>query len=244
MKVKFISKTKENHDFFFDADMKKFMELPVFLESVIDKDKFGINLLFQILKNNVRNFKKDECEIIHYEIDNVLQCKIMNKNFTYFGINVYKDSVFINIYPEDITRDFICDIESILIDNRITFSDVVIERYKVGFKNMHFIDEEEGICEENTKEVAYDDDLELSLVPPQVIIDMAEVIGFENRKYGNINNQKTVDIKRHNDAAYRHLLAYIEDPSSLDEESGIEHYKHMACDLAFICHIIGKKERL
>lgn len=243
MKVRFISKTKGNHDFFFDADMKKFMELSVFLESVINKDKFRINLLFQILKNNVRNFKKDECKIIYYEIDNVLQCEIMNKNFTYFGINVHKYSVFINIYPEDITRDFICDIESILIDNRVTFSDVVIERNKVGFKNMHFIDEEEGICEGNTKETA-DDNLELSLVPPQVIRDIAEVIGFENRKYGNINNQKTVDIKKHNDAAYRHLLAYIEDPSSLDEESGIENYKHLACDLAFICHVIGKKERL
>lgn len=244
MRVNFISKTEENHNFLYDVDMKKIIELPWFLESIIDEDRFRINLLFQILKNNVRNFKKDECEIIYCGISNVIQCEIMNKNFTYFGINIYQDAVFINIYPEDITRDFICDIESILIDNRITFSDVVIERYKVGFKNIHYIDEEMGMCIENTKEVAYDDDLELSLVPPQVIRDMAEVIGFENRKYGNINNQKTVDIKRHNDAAYRHLLAYIEDPSSLDEESGIENYKHLACDLAFICHIMGKKERL
>ena len=143
MKVKFISKTEENHNFLYDVDMKKIIELPWFLESIIDKDRFRTNLLFQILKNNVRNFKKDECKITYCGIGNVIQCKItycgignviqceiMNKNFTYFGIN---------IYPEDITRDFICDIESILTDNRVTFSEVVIEGNKVGFKNMHYI---------------------------------------------------------------------------------------------------------
>lgn len=244
MKVNFISKTKENSKFTFNTDPENFIKIPCFLDSIINEDALKIDLIMQILKRNMSKFKVNWCENINFSFGNVLKCELTNNDCAYFKISMYKEDMFINIYPEDITRDFICNIETILIDNRVTFSEVYVEKHKVGFKNIHFIDEEEGIFEENTKEVDYDDNLELSLVPPQVIRDMAEVIGFENRKYGNINNQKTVDIKRHNDAAYRHLLAYIEDPSSLDEESGIENYKHLACDLAFICHIMGKKERL
>lgn len=32
-------------------------------------------------------------------------------------------------------------------------------------------------------------------------------------------------------------MAYLADPKGVDEESGIEHYKHLACNLAFICEM-------
>ena len=85
--------------------------------------------------------------------------------------------------------------------------------------------------------------LKLSLVPPQIIRDIAEVREYGNKKYGDPENWKTVEKQRYIDAAFRHLLAYIEDPDGVDPESGIRHYKHLACNLAFICAMEEKNEK-
>ena len=39
--------------------------------------------------------------------------------------------------------------------------------------------------------------------------------------------------KRYVDALYRHLLAYIEG-NEVDEESGLSHLAHMACNISFL----------
>lgn len=75
----------------------------------------------------------------------------------------------------------------------------------------------------------------LSLVPPQIIRDIAQVREYGNRKYGDPDNWKTVEMGRYVDALMRHLLAFLEDQDGVDSESGIQHYKHMACNMAFIC---------
>lgn len=80
--------------------------------------------------------------------------------------------------------------------------------------------------------------LQLSLVPTQIIRDIAEVRMYGNKKYGDPNNWKNVEMERYIDALYRHFLAFVDDPSSIDDESGIPHYKHMACNMAFICHMM------
>ena len=36
------------------------------------------------------------------------------------------------------------------------------------------------------------------------------------------------------DALLRHLLLYLDDPLALDEESGLPHLEHAACNLAFL----------
>lgn len=79
----------------------------------------------------------------------------------------------------------------------------------------------------------------LSLVPPQIIFDIAEVREYGNAKYpsGGKDNWKKVDIDDYKDALLRHTMEYLKDPKSKDEESGIEHYKHMACNIAFICEM-------
>lgn len=79
--------------------------------------------------------------------------------------------------------------------------------------------------------------LQLSLVPVQIIRDVAEVRMFGNAKYHDPDNWRTVEKQRYVDALLRHLLAYLEDPDGVDEESGIEHYKHAACNMAFICEL-------
>lgn len=83
--------------------------------------------------------------------------------------------------------------------------------------------------------------LQLTLVPTQIIKDIAEVRMYGNRKYGDPDNWKQVGIERYKDALMRHLIAYLEDPQGVDEESGIPHYKHIACNMAFICEMEAKK---
>lgn len=76
-----------------------------------------------------------------------------------------------------------------------------------------------------------------TLVPIEAIEDIAVVRAYGNAKYpkGGSDNWKQVEVQRYRDALFRHLLAYIKDPKSKDEESGIEHYKHLICNAAFIC---------
>lgn len=82
----------------------------------------------------------------------------------------------------------------------------------------------------------------LTLVPPQIIYDVAEVREYGNNKYpeGGPDNWKQVEVQRYRDALFRHLLLYLKDPQGVDEESGIKHYKHMACNMAFICELEEK----
>lgn len=82
--------------------------------------------------------------------------------------------------------------------------------------------------------------LQLSLVPTQIIRDVAQVRMYGTEKYGDPDNWKKVEMQRYVNALYRHFLAFVDDPASTDEESGIPHYKHMACNMAFICEMMKK----
>jgi len=77
----------------------------------------------------------------------------------------------------------------------------------------------------------------LSLVPTQIIFDIARIREYGNKKYpeGGPDNWKQVEPERYRDAAFRHLLAYIADPHGLDEESGMPHLWHLACNVGFLC---------
>lgn len=80
---------------------------------------------------------------------------------------------------------------------------------------------------------------QLHLVPSQIIRDVAEVREYGNRKYGDPESWRLVKLERYVDALYRHLLAFVDDPQGCDAESGIPHYKHMACNMAFICEMMA-----
>ena len=77
----------------------------------------------------------------------------------------------------------------------------------------------------------------LTLVPTEIIRNIATIREYGNRKYGSAENWRTVEVERYRDAAYRHLLAYIDDPASVDEESGLPHLWHLACNVAFLCEM-------
>lgn len=75
----------------------------------------------------------------------------------------------------------------------------------------------------------------LSLVPSEIVRCVAAVREYGNRKYGDPENWRRVEVERYRDAAYRHLLDYIDDPASVDQESGLPHLWHLACNIAFLC---------
>lgn len=77
----------------------------------------------------------------------------------------------------------------------------------------------------------------LTLVPQQVIYDIATVREYGLSKYGDSESWRSVDPQRYRDAAYRHFLAYLADPAGVDAESGIAHLKHLACNIAFLCEM-------
>lgn len=75
----------------------------------------------------------------------------------------------------------------------------------------------------------------LTLVPRQIIWDIAQIREYGVAKYGDNENWSGVEIQRYRDAAYRHFMAYLDDPQGVDEESGLPHLSHLACNIAFLC---------
>ena len=85
--------------------------------------------------------------------------------------------------------------------------------------------------------------LRLSLVPREIIRDIAAVRMYGVEKYGESESWKRVEIDRYRDAAYRHFLAYLDDPEGTDEESGLPHLWHLACNIAFLTELEYEKRR-
>lgn len=77
----------------------------------------------------------------------------------------------------------------------------------------------------------------ISLVPMEIVWAIAWIRKYGNEKYGDPDNWKTVEPERYRDALMRHLLHYISDPKSVDEESGYPHLWHAACNMAFLMHM-------
>lgn len=95
----------------------------------------------------------------------------------------------------------------------------------------------------NTQEVKADAGKpKLTLVPRQIIYDIAQVREYGVQKYGDPDNWKKVEVERYRDAAFRHFMSYLNDPHGKDEESGIEHLKHLACNIAFLCELERKEK--
>ncbi len=82
----------------------------------------------------------------------------------------------------------------------------------------------------------------LTLVPRRIIHDICAIRMYGNRKYpeGGPDNWKRVEIERYRNAAYRHFLAYLDDPQGKDKESGFPHLWHLACNIAFLCEMEDK----
>ena len=83
---------------------------------------------------------------------------------------------------------------------------------------------------------------QLTLVPRRIIHDIAAVRMFGVQKYKDPDNWKRVEVERYRDAAFRHWLAYLDDPNGVDAESGLPHLWHLAANVAFLCELEDKRE--
>ena len=77
----------------------------------------------------------------------------------------------------------------------------------------------------------------LTLVPRQIIWDITAIREYGCKKYGDPDNWRKVEPERYRDAMYRHFMAYLDNPKSVDEESGLPHLWHLACNVAFLCEM-------
>ena len=84
--------------------------------------------------------------------------------------------------------------------------------------------------------------LKLTLVPRGIIRAVARIRMYGNEKYHDPENWRTVEIERYRDAAFRHFLSYLDDPHGVDEESGLPHLWHLACNVAFLVEMEGLHE--
>ena len=78
---------------------------------------------------------------------------------------------------------------------------------------------------------------QLHLVPTEIINCIARVREYGTKKYKSQDNWKKGEKDRYTDALFRHLLKYVEDNNSVDEESGLPHLWHIACNVAFLCEM-------
>lgn len=76
-----------------------------------------------------------------------------------------------------------------------------------------------------------------TLVPTSLIRAVAAVREYGCSKYHDPENWRRVEPERYRDALYRHWLAYLDDPHGLDDESGLPHLWHLACNAAFLIEL-------
>lgn len=74
----------------------------------------------------------------------------------------------------------------------------------------------------------------MALVPPKLIEAVGIIRTYGTNKYGDPEGWRKVEQWRYRDALMRHLVEYLKDPKSVDEESGHSHLWHMACNIAFL----------
>ena len=80
----------------------------------------------------------------------------------------------------------------------------------------------------------------LSLVPTQIILEIEKIRAYGTAKYGDSENWKKVELERYHQALLRHTLAIWNDVGAKDEESGLLHLSHIACNVAFILELMNE----
>ena len=72
-----------------------------------------------------------------------------------------------------------------------------------------------------------------TLVPVSLVEAVTAIREYGCKKYHDPENWRKVEPERYKDAAYRHWLAYLKGEER-DEESGLPHLWHLACNVAFL----------
>lgn len=72
-----------------------------------------------------------------------------------------------------------------------------------------------------------------TLVPVSLIHAVTAIREYGTAKYHDPENWRKVEKQRYKDALYRHWLAYLSGEEK-DQESGLPHLWHVACNVAFL----------
>ena len=78
-----------------------------------------------------------------------------------------------------------------------------------------------------------------TLVPPSLMLAVATIREYGCQKYKDPENWRKVEPHRYRDALYRHWLAYLQG-EKVDQESGLPHLWHLACNVAFLIELEGQ----
>ncbi len=76
----------------------------------------------------------------------------------------------------------------------------------------------------------------LDLVPPEIIEAVGAVMTHGAEKYGEASYRQ-VEPKRYRAALMRHICKWLKNPHGIDEDSGLPHLWHIACNVAFLLEL-------
>lgn len=80
----------------------------------------------------------------------------------------------------------------------------------------------------------------LDLVPPELIEAVGTVMTHGAEKYGEAS-YRDVEPKRYRAALMRHICKWLKEPHGKDEDSGLPHLWHIACNVAFLLELDKEK---
>lgn len=80
--------------------------------------------------------------------------------------------------------------------------------------------------------------LDYTLVPTEIITEIAKIRTYGLAKYKEKDNWKKVSIDRYWKATIRHIIAAWDDYTKVDEESGLLNISHAACNIAFMLELM------
>lgn len=83
----------------------------------------------------------------------------------------------------------------------------------------------------------------LTLVPVDILWAIEKIREYGLQKYSDPDNWKVVDAQDYWEAVLRHTVKAWGDFHALDEESGMPHIWHIACNLAFIIALEEEKRK-
>ena len=74
-----------------------------------------------------------------------------------------------------------------------------------------------------------------SLVPVEAIEAIMATRGYGLAKYAEAEDWRSIEAERWHEALLRHVLAIWDDPTHIDEESGLPSIWHVMTNGAFLC---------
>ena len=108
--------------------------------------------------------------------------------------------------------------------------------------------DEESVCSEcmhprsDTWGLKYDQNkLRMDLIPPETYEALGRVLTYGAGKYSP-NSWQGVASERYVGALLRHFVAYMKEPSGVDEESGLKHIEHVLANAMFLNWMCNVKE--